>query len=422
MKFFTFTAASSLAIGIMAPGTAFAQYGASAEPQRMAAPPAAVAAAPAQRQLKLTPSAQKAIIGLQTAVKAKNSAAIPALAAAASALAKTPDDRYAIASLQLQAAAETDDNAGLVAAADAMRANGAVTDTLVKVYLHAGQAFGNSKQYPLATSALDKALAIDPNNVDALLLKSDLSLKQGNPAASVAALNQAIARNKATGKTIPESWYQASVARSYEAKLPSTYETARQWVTAYPTQQHWRDAINIYRNMSGVDRAGLIDIFRLARVTKSLTGESDYLAASDTFTARGFPGEAIALLDEGAAAKSISLSSVTFARPYALAKGKSLGDRSAATAAAKTALAAPAAATTMAAADRLLGYGDFAQAATLYRAALGKTGANADLVNLRLGEALGQSGDRAGAMVALQAVGPSQSDVAKYWLAWVATR
>ena len=303
-----------------------------------------------------------------------------------------------------------------------MRANGAVTDTLVKVYLHAGQAFGNSKQYPLATSALDKALAIDPNNVDALLLKSDLSLKQGNPAASVAALNQAIARNKATGQAIPESWYQASVARSYEAKLPSTYETARQWVTAYPTQQHWRDAINIYRNMSGVDRAGLIDIFRLARVTKSLTGESDYLAASDTFTARGFPGEAIALLDEGAAAKSISLSSVTFARPYALAKGKSLGDRSAATAAAKTALAAPAAATTMAAADRLLGYGDFAQAATLYRAALGKTGVNADLVNLRLGEALGQSGDRAGAMVALQAVGPSQSDVAKYWLAWVATR
>jgi tetratricopeptide (TPR) repeat protein len=359
---------------------------------------------------------------LQTAIKAKDSAAIPGLVAAASALAKTPDDRYAIASLQLQVAAETDDNAALVAAADAMRANGAPSDTLVKVYLHAGQAFGNSKQFPLATAALDKALAIEPNNIDALLLKSDLSFKQGNSAASVAALNLAIARNKATGQAIPESWYQAAVARSYDAKLPGTYDAARQWVTAYPTQQHWRDAINIYRNMSGLDRPGLIDIFRLARVTHALTGESDYLAASDTLTARGLPGEAIALLDEGAAAKSISLSSVTFARPYALAKGKSIGDRAAANAAVKTALVAPAAATTMGAADRLLGYGDFAQAATLYRAALGKTGANSDLINLRLGEALAQSGDKAGATAALQAVGPSQSEVAKYWLAWVATR
>ncbi len=421
MKFLSVTTVSALAIGIVASGTASAQYGASAAPPRTAAPPAA-AVSPAQRQLKLSPAAQKAIIDLQTAVKAKNSAAIPGLAAAASAVAKTPDDRYAIASLQLQAAAEADDNPGLVAAADAMRANGAPTDSLIKVYLHAGQVFGNAKQYPLATSALDKALAIDPNNVDALLLKSDLSLKQGNPTASVAALSQAIARNKATGQTIPESWYQAAVARSYEAKLPSTYEAARQWVTAYPTQQHWRDAINIYRNMSGADRTGLIDIFRLARVTKSLSGESDYLAASDTFSGRGFPGEAVALLNEGAAAKTISLSSVTFVRPYALAKGKSIGDRAAATAAVKSAAGAPAAATTMAAADRLLGYGDFGQAATLYRAALGKTGANADLINLRLGEALAQSGDKAGAMAALQAVGPSQSEVAKYWQAWVATR
>ena len=422
MKFFSVTMASALAFGVVAPGTASAQYGASAAPQRTAATPPAAAAAPAQRQLKLTPTAQKAIIDLQTAVKAKNSSAIPGLVAAASALAKTPDDRYAIASLQLQAAAEVDDNAGLVAAADAMRANGSPTDTLVRVYLHAGQSFGNAKQFALATSALDKALAIDPTNVDALLLKSDLSLKQGNPAASVGALNQAIARNKATGQAIPEGWYQAAVARSYEAKLPSTYEAARKWVTAYPTQQHWRDAINIYRNMSGLDRAGLIDVFRLARVTKSLSGESDYLAASDTFVSRGFPGEAIALLNEGDAAKSISLSSVTFARPYALAKGKSIGDRAAATAAAKTAASAPAAATTMAAADRLLGYGDFAQAATLYRAALGKTGANADLIYLRLGEALVQSGDKAGAMAALQVVGPSQSEVAKYWLAWTMTR
>ena len=143
---------------------------------------------------------------------------------------------------------------------------------------------------------------------------------------------------------------------------------------------------------------------------------------AEALIARGNPGEAVSLLQEGAAANSISLQSVTLARTFALAKGKSIGDRAAATAAAKTALSASSATSAMSAADRLLGYGDFVQAATLYRAALGKTGANADLINLRLGEALAQSGDKAGATAALKAAGGAQAEIAKYWLAWLSTR
>lgn len=392
-----------------------------------AATPAAAqtaAAQPAPKPLKLSPQAGKAIMALQTAVKAKDSASIPGLIVAAQAVAKVPDDRVAIASLQLQAAIDASDPAGLVAAADAMRANGGAISAanLSNIYISAGQRFANAKQLAPATAALEKALAVDPGNIDVLLLKSDLLYQQKQVAPSLDALALAIARKKASGAIVPESWLQAGVGRSYEAKLPIAYEMARQWASAYPTASHWRDAINIYRNMSGLERTGLLDMFRLARLTKSLGGESDYLPFAEALLARGYPGEAVSLLQEGAAANSISLQSVTIARTFALAKGKSIGDRAAATAAAKTALSATTAAPVVAAADRLLGYGDFAQAATLYRAALGKSGADTNLINLRLGEALAQSGDKAGAMAALQASGGAQADTAKYWLAWLSSR
>ena len=409
MKLLNPAIASSIALALAATAT----------PTSAQAP---AAAAPAQRQLKLSTAASKSIMELQTAVKAKSSATIPGLIATAQAAAKNDDDRAAIASLQLQAAIDSNDPAALVAAADASRATGSNSSLMPRVYLQAARSYGAANQYAQANVVLDKALALDPNDVDSLLFKSDIAMKLQQPAASVAAINQAIARQKALGKVVPEAWYGAAVGRAYDAKLPAAFEASRQWVAAYPTQAHWHDVIGIYRNLSGADRAALIDMFRLARVTKTLSGEADYLGASQTFSARGYPGEALAILDEGVAAKAISLSSVTLARPYALAKGKSLGDRAVALAGAKTGLTAPTAAVTLAAADRLLGYGEFAQAATLYRAALGKPGADVNVINLRLGEALGQSGDKAGATAALQLAGGPQSEIAKYWLAWVSTR
>ena len=409
--------ALGLAVGTALGGGLFAALPANAQA------PAAAEAAPAAKPLKLSPQAQKPIMDLQAAIKAKNTAAVPGLLAAAQAAAKVPDDRAAIGQLQLQAAIDANEPNGLVAAADAAREGGLVSNAnLASIYIHAAQQLVNAKQLAPASAALDKALALDPSNTDVLLLKSDLLYQQKQTAPSVELLSQAIAKKKAAGGPVPESWLQAAVARSYDGKLPGTYELARQWASAYPTPAHWRDAINIYRNMSGADRAALVDLFRLARLTKSLGGESDYLPFAEALIARGYPGEAVAVLQEGAAANSISLQSATIARTYALAKGKSLNDRAAATAGAKTAASSASAQVTMAAADRLLGYGDFAQAATLYRAALTKTGADTGLINLRLGEALAQSGDKAGATAALQAVTGPQADIAKYWLAWVSTK
>jgi TolA-binding protein len=69
--------------------------------------------------------------------------------------------------------------------------------------------------------------------------------------------------------------------------------------------------------------------------------------------------------------------------------------------------------------DRYYGMGEYAKAADIYRQVLSKAGADKDVANLHLGMALARGGDKAGATAALNAVGGSRSDIAKYWLVYV---
>jgi hypothetical protein len=86
--------------------------------------------------------------------------------------------------------------------------------------------------------------------------------------------------------------------------------------------------------------------------------------------------------------------------------------------------AAMAAATGTAAAgvaDTMLA-GDYAKAATLYRAALAKGAVDPNLVNTRLGIALASAGQKAEAEAALRAVTGPRAEIAALWLALLSRR
>ncbi|HET8534974.1 MAG TPA: hypothetical protein VFL74_05430, partial [Sphingomicrobium sp.] len=120
----TLTAAAVLLAGsafLATPAVAQSNYGAQAAPQQPAA--SAAEQAPAQNPNaikthtpKVSREASKAIQQLQKDVNDKNTAAIAADVTAANAAAKTNDDRYVIGILQLKAAAQSNDNAGVAAA------------------------------------------------------------------------------------------------------------------------------------------------------------------------------------------------------------------------------------------------------------------------------------------------------------------
>ena len=76
----------------------------------------------------------------------------------------------------------------------------------------------------------------------------------------------------------------------------------------------------------------------------------------------------------------------------------------------------------MALGEAYYGYGDYAKAAAMFRAALGKSGVDAELANLRLGMSLAASGDKAGATTALNLVTGPRAEIARYWLTYLETR
>lgn len=405
---------------------ALAQYGSSAPPPKITVPtpkaetPAAEAPTTGY-QPTISSSARKEIVELQTAVNAKDTANIPAKLAAAQAKAKTKDDRYVIGQLQLKAAVDAQNNPAIMTAIEAVLAAEAlpVADT-IPLYVNLGKLQYNAKAYDKAGVAFERALQIDPNNVDATVMLAEARNGQGRTAEAVTLIQKAIATRVAAGQKPEENWYKREVKLAFDAKLPNTPTIARDWVAAYPSPKNWRDAIRIYQTTSGLDDVSLLDSMRLAQATGALAGENDYFRFANTLVTKGFPGEAKAVLDQGFAAKSIDKGRATFSQLYTLASTRSQGDRASLAGSATAAKAAADAKKAMVTAEAYYGYGDYAQAADMFRAALGKPGVDKDLANLRLGMSLARAGDKAGATAALNAAGGAQAEIAKFWLIYLA--
>ena len=418
--------ALALAFGSFAAAApAFAQYGMGAPapapaPPRPTAKEEAPAAAAGTRKFDISSGARKALAELQTAVNTKDAANIPAKLAAAQAVAKTKDDKYVIAQLQLKAAVDSKDNAGITAGLEALVASGGASPSeSLPLHANLGKQYFTAKQYDRAAAEFERVLALDSAYSDAMVMLAETRKAQGRNAEAVALLQKGIATRVAAGQKPTEDWYKRAVAVAYDAKLPVAGQLARDWVAAYPTPTNWRDTLRIYQTGSGLGDDVMIDVWRLQRAAGALAGESDYYRYAKGVLTKGFPGEAKAVIEEGFAAKAIDRSKPIFRDVLAAANAKIPADRASLPGLEKTALAAAAAKQAMLTGDAYLGYGDYAKAAALYRAALTKTGVDASLANLHLGIALARSGDKAGATAALNAVTGTRADIAKFWLLWL---
>jgi len=423
MKLFPSTIGVALASGTIAfASPALAQYGSAPPSQPSVAPAPADAPAAAQRKFNLSKQARKEIGELQTAVNAKDAANIPAKLAAAQAKAQNADDKYVISQLQLKAAVDANNEAAMGQALEAMTQSGAPEGGTAIIYANLGKIQYNAKAFDKASAAFERVIQLDPKNTEAMILLAEARNAQGRTTEGVGLIQKAIGIETAAGRKAEESWYKRAVALAYNANLAISPAIAREWVAAYPSPKNWRDAIRIYQTTSKLEDSALIDSMRLAQATGALSGENDYFRYTNTLVTRGFPGEAKMVLEQGFAANSISKSKATFAQLYSLASTRSQGDRASLGASAAAAVAGSDAKKVMVTADAYYGYGDYAKAADLYRAALGKSGVDKDLANLRLGMSLARAGDKAGATAALNAAGGAQAEIAKFWLAYLATK
>ena len=403
MTFYRKMLAAALALGSFTAAPALAQQ-----------PPA---------QIKVSNKAQPALIALQNAVNANDTAKIPGAIAAAQATVQTKEDRYMLGQLQLKAALAAKDDAQISAASEVILNSGMATPEQVRVLrISKAKARYQAKDYAGAATELQALVAADPSNAEAMVLLGEAYEGSGNSQQAIATFQKAIAAQQAAGKPVPAEWRKRVVAIAYNRKLPTLSAVVVDWVKASPTSDNIRDAARIVGDSSGLSDADQLDLFRLQHAARALKGESDYYRYANTALIKGFPGEAKTVLDQGFASNAINKSRPVFTSVYTSASSKVAADKASLGTTERTGLAASTARQALVAGDVFLGYGDYAKAAALYRAALTKSGADTSLINLRLGQALALSGDKAGAATAFGAVSGPQQSTAQLWAAWTASR
>jgi Flp pilus assembly protein TadD len=374
------------------------------------------------KKVSLSAEFAKTYNELAKALEANASADVSAQVAAAHAAAKSPEEYYLAYQLQLKAAMGAKNEAEMGKAVAGMLSTGVAPAELQgPLHLANGKVKYNQKQYAEAAAEFQKVLQLDPANAEAKNLLSQTQLNSASPADAVAMLQKSIAEQSAGGAKAPEALYKRALSAAYKAKLPAAVDISRQWVADYPTPANWSDAIRIYRNFHELDDAATLDLLRLARAAGALNGEADYDRYAYAALMKGYPGEAKTVLEEGIKAGVVNPEKSPFKEEIAQAKTKSAGEEASLDSSAKSALAGGTAKAALATGDLHYTYGQYAKAAELYRAALKKSGADANLINLHLGMALARSGDKAGATAALNAVTGPRADIAKYWLAYVST-
>jgi len=394
----------------------------------VAAPTVATAQKPAAATNSLpAPSkeARPALAALQKAVNENKTAEIPALAQAALAVAKTPADRYYAYQLQLKPAVSANNEAQLLTIIEGMLSTGLpqgaeaanLAFNAAKINYNEGAA--DAAASAKASTQIDQAIAADPNNSDYYLILGEIRNRQKRPAEAVAAFQKSMSLSQAAGKPIDQKVADRALAFAYNARLPVARDLALANLRAAPNPQNWRAAIKITEQTSNLPAPDKVDLFRLQRATSSFEGEGDYYPYVDALLTRGLPGEAKAVLDEAFAAGKLDRNKATWKEMQSSAAARVAADRASLVAGEKAALAAPSARPALATGDAFLSYGDYAKAASLYRAALAKSGVDADLANLRLGIALARSGDKAGATSALNAVKGARSGIAQLWLTYL---
>ncbi len=373
-------------------------------------------------KLNLSKEERAALGPLVTAVQASNWAAASAALPAAQAAARGSDARLAVASQQLKIGAATNNVALQTAAIDAMIASGgAPADTLPTLYKNQGALAEQAGDRVKAEAAYAKWVELagnDPNSLVALA-KAKADLKKHGESARL--LARAVAARKASGQPVPESWLKVGANYAMVSKMaPETIQLSRELIVAYPTPVNWRDALLNYRQLGSLDRATNLDLLRLMRVTKSLSGERDYYELADTLSSAGLPGESKAVLDEGIASRMVDRTKVKDL--LALSSGKVAEDKGSLASVETKAKAAATGEMALKTADAHYGYGNYAKAAELYRVAIQKGGVDAAVANTRLGMALAQAGQKAEAEAAFKAVTGPRADLASYWLIWLNQR
>jgi tetratricopeptide (TPR) repeat protein len=413
---------------ILAIAPASAQYGASPPPTipqpaqpRPAPQPAGAAPAAPQRQYTLSSAERTALQPALTAVGASDWAAATTALVAAQAAARGHDAKYIVGQLRLRIGIATNNTQMQAQAVDELIDSGGAQPSemraLLENQLQFATAAGDTAKAARANAALE---ALNPNDPARFTRQAQARIAANDYPGAVALYQQAIQAQRATGQPVPPEWQDQIVAIAYRGRMPQAVTYAREWLTAAPSPTRWHDTIAIYLDLAHADPSLKLDAFRLMRAAGAMNSEAEFVQMSEAANSARANGEVKAVLEEGLRRNLITTNAAYARERLAQVNGRIPADRASLGSERAGAMASRDAMLPMRLADAYFGYGDYAPAAELYRAALGK-GGDAGTLNIRLGAALAMSGDRAGAETAFRAVTGPRAELAQLWLLWLST-
>jgi tetratricopeptide (TPR) repeat protein len=382
-------------------------------------------AQPQQPQVgELSREENPAIQPLHAAVTASDWTAAAAALPAAQAGARTPYGRYVVGQLQLALARGTNNVEMQHQAVDAMVASGGAPADLMPQLLgiQADRAIG-ARNYAAAEPIINRLIELAPNDPAQVERLAQVKSQLNKHDEALALYRRAATMRTQAGQQVPEDSYRRMLATAYQLRQAQpSMELARDLLTHYPgTASNWRDSLTIYRELSNLDAPAQLDVYRLIRVAGALNGEADYINYAEAAERGAMFGEVKAVLEAGLGRNQIQPGNTGYARQMLTsAEGRIAEDRASLANERSRALAGANGTAALRLGDAYYGYGQFAEAAELYRAALQKGGVDANLVNTRLGAALAQAGQRAEAEAAFNAVQGPRQPLAQFWLMWLA--
>ena len=342
------------------------------------------------------------------------------------AMAKSPAEILAVGQLYFNSAIRINDPAMQLTGMELMLASGQVPPETTPRYNYIAYQLANqSRDFAKARTYLQKAgeLNYTSETVNATaiqLLMAELYFSDSMFREGMAKLKTAIDGAKSRGEAIDERWYRRGVGQGVTNKVvPEVYTFAAEWVSEFPTDANWRDAVNLVRNLNRFQSPEILDLMRLSAKVGTLEEKDDVNYYVETADARRLPLEVKNLIERTFVAMPETKDDI-----YLVDQLKIATDRLATDRAELPDLEAEAAGTSddtvivMAAGDTFYSYGEYAKAERFYTKAMTMPGVEAEVARTRLGMAQIGMGKYAEAKATLMQVQGVRAPIAIMWSAY----
>ena len=366
-------------------------------------------------------------------------AAVKAMLPGILATVQSADEKNVAGSLQYSVGSELDDTPMQLAGLQMMLDSGKLDSQRVGgVYVTLYQINRNEGDIEAAREALEGAIAanysfeaslndgssrtIGPDQMPQMI--AEMYFEQEQYAQGVAYLADTIEARKAAGQPVPESWIRSGLSYAYNNDVNSEVGRFIGWLAAdYPSDAVWGDAVIVTLNSNTFANAEVLDLLRLARRTGIYNDARVLSEYVENLDPRRFPGEVVAVIDEGTAAGLVDGSDPFLTEARADAAGRVDADRAELPSFAKDARQPNADLKTLVVAgDTFLSYDQPAEAEEFYARALEMSGVETPLVLTRLGIAQYDQGKYAEAIETFKKVEGARRDVANLWAIYTAQK